>query len=171
MVIYNTWWTGTHADMGYEQTARLLEIANVGALKWSSPAQSFYEAVLKDFAQRLPIVDNQLCEVVSHMLGATSFVSHPPLAWPEFGLRLWDALQQRRYSDALDLIKKFRIPYYVYFFKAYAYSGSEGHFDKAILEMLGEPIGPPRPPARPLPVELREQIRHMLLEAGVPGVK
>lgn len=157
--------------MGYEQTARLLEVANVGALKWSSPVQSSYETVLRDFAPQLPIIDNQLCEVVSHMMGATSFVSHTPLAWPEYGLKVWDALQERRYVDALDLIKKFRIPYYVYFFKAYAYSGSEGHFDKAILEMLGEPIGPPRPPARSLSLDLREQIRRMLLDAGVPGVK
>lgn len=170
MVIYNTWWPGTNSDMGYDQTARLIEIANVGAIKWSAPNQFTYEMVLRDFAGRIAIIDNQLCEVFAHMMGATGFVSHPPLAWPEYGLTLWRCFEERRYSDALDLIRQFRMPYYKLFYKAYDYSGSEGHFDKAILGMLGEPVGPPRPPGRPLPAALLEEIRDMLVAAGVPGL-
>ncbi len=170
LVVYNTWWTGTHADMGYEQTARVLEIANIGALKWSASNQFSYEMVLRDFAARIAIIDNQLCEVFSHRMGATGYVSHLPLAWPEWGLRLWDSLESGRYDEALDLLKAFRMPYYRLFFKAYAYSGSEGHFDKAILELVDEPVGPPRPPGRLLPEALRNEMRAMLVEAGVPGV-
>jgi dihydrodipicolinate synthase/N-acetylneuraminate lyase len=170
MVVYNTWWTGTNADLSYEQTARLLEIANVGALKWSASRPSDYESVLRDFSSRIPIIDNHICEVFSHMLGATSFTSHPPLAWPEWGLNLWECLKQQRYVEATEMLKQFRIPYYHLFFKAYAYSASESVFDKAILEMIGEPVGLARPPARPLTPELREQTRRMLLEVGVPGV-
>jgi 4-hydroxy-tetrahydrodipicolinate synthase len=169
LVVYNTWWTGTQVDMGYDQTARLLEVANVGALKWSSPNQLNYEFVLREFAHQLPIIDNQLCEIYSHMMGASGFVSHLPLAWPQYGLRLWNFLEQQRYSEALELVKRFRIPYYRLFSKAYAYSGSEGHFDKAILEILGEPMGPPRPPARPLSEQLLEEIRQMVRQVGVPA--
>jgi hypothetical protein len=43
MIVYNTWWTGTNADLGYDRIARLLDIANVGALKWSSPDAFVYE--------------------------------------------------------------------------------------------------------------------------------
>lgn len=170
MVIYNTWWTGTNSDLGYDQTARLLEIAHVGALKWSAPNQFNYEMVLRDFAARVAIIDNQLSEVFSHMMGATGFVSHPPLAWPAYGLTLWSALEGHRYDEALELICRFRMPYYKLFNKAYDYSGSEGHFDKAILAILGEPCGPPRPPGRPLPAAILEEIREMLVAAGVPGV-
>jgi hypothetical protein len=69
------------------------------------------------------------------------------------------------------MLLRFRNPYYRLFFQAYEYSGSEGHFDKAILELVGERGGPPRPPGRPLPAKLVEAIRQMLLDAGVPGVK
>jgi len=171
MVVYNTWWTGTHADLGYDQIARLLSIANVGGLKWNSPSMFVYEGVLKDFSDKIAIVDNQLCEILSHMMGAVGFVSHLPIAWPEWGLRLWEHLEGRRYDEALKMLVGFRSPYYLLFGKAFAYSGSEGHFDKAILEMIGEPAGLPRPPGRPLPPGLREEIRKMLLAAGVPNVK
>lgn len=171
MIVYNTWWTGTNPDLGYEQTARLLEIANVGALKWSAARPSDFETVLRDFSSQIPIIDNHICEVFSHMMGATSFVSHPPLAWPEWGLNLWERLKEQRYVEATEMLKQFRIPYYRLFFKVYAYTGSESVFDKAILEMVGEPVGLPRPPARPLTAALREQTRQMLLEAGVPGVR
>jgi len=171
MVVYNTWWTGTNADLGYEQTARLLEIANVGALKWSASRPSDYETVLRDFSSRIPIIDNHICKVFSHMLGATSFTSHPPLAWPEWGLVLWECLKQQRYVEATEMLKQFRMPWYHLFFKIYAYTGSESVFDKAILELIGEPVGLPRPPARPLTPKLRDQVRQMLVEAGVPGVR
>ncbi|MBP88024.1 MAG: hypothetical protein CMJ64_15080 [Planctomycetaceae bacterium] len=171
MVVYNTWWTGAHADLGYDRIAKLLDIANVGALKWSSPDAFVYEGVLKSFSDKIAIIDNQLCEILSHMMGAVGFVSHPPQAWPEYGLRLWATLEEGCYAEALGMLLRFRNPYYRLFFQAYEYSGSEGHFDKAILELVGERGGPPRPPGRPLPAKLVEAIRQMLLDAGVPGVK
>lgn len=170
LVVYNTWWTGTHADIGLEGMDRLLTAANVAALKWSSPSFAVYEAVLAAYADRIAIIDNQLSEILSHMLGATGFVSHPPVFWPEYGIELWDHLQARRYDRALKLLKKLRMPYYVFFSKAYAYSGGEGHVDKAALELIGRPVGPPRSPTRPLTLELREELRQLLIRAGVPNV-
>ena len=83
MVVYNTWWTGTNADRGYDRIAKLLDLANVGALKWSSPDAFVFEGVLDSFSDKIAIIDNQLCEILSHMMGAVGFVSHPPLAWPD----------------------------------------------------------------------------------------
>jgi len=171
LMVYNTWWTGQNADIGYEGVARALEIANVGSLKWSSPAQWSYELVLRDFADQLAIVDNQVCEIFSHMLGATAFVSHPPLAWPEFGLRFWDCLEEERYADALQWVKRFRSPYTALLFKACDYTCCEAGMDKAALAMVGHPVGEVRPPARSLPPEFLDKIRQMLQGAGVPGVK
>ena len=170
LMAYNTWWTGTHADMGFDLTARLVDIANVGALKWSAPNHFQYEWVLREFAGRVAIIDNMVNEVYSHMMGAAGFVSHLPLAWPAWGLRLWDCLQRRDYGAALTLLRGFRMPYYRLSWKTFAYSGSEALFDKAILELIGLPCGPARPPARPLTAERKEEIRRMLCEAGVPGV-
>src|SRR5438093_9169638 len=167
IVVYNTWWTGTNAVMDYDLTARLLEIANIGGLKWSSPSASTYEAVLRDFSPEVAIIDNQLCEVYAHMLGACGFTSHPPLCWPEYGLRFWACLEERRYEEATELLKIMRIPYYHLFWKAIAYSGCEAHFDKAMMELVGELVGPPRPPGRPLPASFREEMRQFLERAGV----
>lgn len=171
MVIYNTWWTGAGISLDHDQVGRLLEVANVGALKWSARGQAQYDAVLISFADKLPIIDNQLCEVWSHMLGGIGFTSHLPLVWPEYGLRLWDHLQGQNYPAAVEMIRKLRIPYYQLFSRAYEYSGTEGHFDKMLLELVGIPAGPPRPPGRTLPESLREEARRMLLSAGVPGVR
>ena len=170
LVVYNTWWTGTHADIGLEGIDRLLNEINVGALKWSSPSFAVYEAVLSAYAERVAIIDNQLSEVLSHMLGATGFVSHPPVFWPEYGIELWDHLQAERYDQALVWLKRLRMPYYIFFAKAYAYSGGEGHVDKAALELVDRPVGPPRSPTRPMTSELREELRQMLVGAGVPNV-
>lgn len=80
LMIYNSWWTGQNADIGYEGVARAIEIANVGSLKWNSWAYWCYELVLRDFADRLAIVDNQVREVFSHEMGAAAGRS---------GLRCW----------------------------------------------------------------------------------
>jgi 4-hydroxy-tetrahydrodipicolinate synthase len=171
MVIYNTWWTGGGSSLDHEQVGRLLEVANVGALKWSAKNHVEYETVLCDFADKLPIIDNQLCEVWAHMLGGIGFTSHLPLVWPEYGIRLWENLQQQNYLAAMEMIRQLRVPYYELFHRAYVYSGTEGHFDKMLLGLVDMPAGPPRPPGRPLPESLREEARQMLLNAGVPGVR
>ena len=171
MIVYNTWWTGVGTDVGYDLTAKLLEIPNVGALKWSASSNWTYEQVLRDFASEIPILDNHLSEVWSHMMGAVGFTSHPPFSWPEYGLRLWEHLQQREYMQAAEMLKRFRIPYYRLYFKTMRFSGCEANLDKTALEFIGEPIGSVRPPARPITPELREEVRQLLLSAGVPGVK
>ena len=170
LMYYNTWWTGQNADLGYEGVARALEVANVQSLKWSSRSYWTYELVLRDFAKRLPIMDNQLCEVYSHMMGATGFVSHPPLVWPEYGIQLCKCLQEHRYDDALDWIRRFRIPYQALLHKACDYTCSEAGMDKTALKIAGCPLGPERPPARPLPLEYQQEIQQMLHQVGVPDV-
>ena len=171
IIVYNTWWTGVGTDVGYELIAKILDIPNVGALKWSASSSFVYEQVLRDFASEVPMIDNYLSEAWSHMLGATGFTSHPPFAWPEWGLRLWEHLQQRRYVQATEMLKQFRIPYYRLISKTMRYTGSEANVDKTALELIGEPVGSVRPPARPLTQELREEVLQLLLAVGVPGVK
>jgi 4-hydroxy-tetrahydrodipicolinate synthase len=170
MIVYNTWWTGVGTDIGREQIDRLLEIPTVASLKWSSALNSGYETVLSEYAPKVPIIDNHLSEVWATMLGATGYTSHLPLAWPDWGLTLWDNLQNKRYEEATEMLRSFRIPYYELFYKALEFSGCEAHFDKTVLDLVGFPVGPPRPPGRPLPEKLRDEIRQMLISAGVPSL-
>ena len=157
--------------MGYEQTERVFEIANIKGLKCSTQMPYVYDALMRDFTHRLAVVDNWVNEIYSHMMGAVGFTSHLPVVWPEYGLRLWESLEAERYPEALELVKRLRIPYYMFTLKAAAYSGSEGHFDKLAMELVGEIGSPPRPPGRPLPPRLRKEMRQLLIEAGVPGVQ
>lgn len=105
------------------------------------------------------------------LMGATAFVSHAPLVWPEFGLRLWDSLQEHRYADALAWIKRFRIGYTALLFKACDYTCSEAGMDKAALAMVGCLVGDVRPPARSLPTAFLDQIRKMLQDVGVSDLQ
>ena len=164
MLVYNTWWTGS-SEVTYECISEALEIANIGALKWHSPMMWSYENVIRDFAEQLPIEDNFPVEVYSHMLGATAFTSYAGLIWPEFGLRLWDCLQDGSYREAMQMVKSFRIPLNSLLFKACDYTCSEGHFSKAAFEIIGQPVGPVRPPARALPSDMYEQLRKILVQA------
>lgn len=85
--------------------------------------------------------------------------------------RLREHLEQHRYAQATEMLKQFRIPYYRLFLKTMCFSGSEANMSKSALEVIGEPVGPVRPPARPMSRELREEVLQLFLAAGVPGVK
>jgi len=171
LVVYNTFWTGPHSHIPHDDVGELLEIANVAGLKWASPEMHDYERVLRSFAHRVAIIDNQVCEIYSQMMGAVGFVAHHALFWPDYSLKLWQCLEEQRYAEVLEMLKQFRIPCTTLLFKAYQLNGCEGHFDKIVLSLLGEPVGPPRPPGRPLSREFHEQVWQMLHDAGVPGLK
>ena len=166
IVAYNTYGHGFH--MSLQTLERFGDIPQVVAIKWHSTDVIEYQAMLLRFADRFCMIDNQIMPVLSRMLGARGANLHPALFWPEWGLRLWELLEGRRWEETQAEVSRVLLPFYDIYGDAFRVTAGEGHVDKLALEMVGLPGGPNRPPTRPLPPVFRERMRSYILEIGAP---
>ena len=127
-----------------------------------------YQVALLRFAGRLGVIDNQLLPVFNQLMGGSGVNLHPALFWPEWGVKIWELLEAHRWDEAQAEINRLLLPYYQLGGEIGAYTGGEGHIDKAGLELVGLPGGRNRPPTRPLPPVFKERLRQLALEAGMP---
>ena len=170
IVIYNTHWTSYAFSFGaIEQVA---EVPAVVGLKWSTPDAGFmeFEQVVRGFADRLSIVDNQLRFVTSHILGARGIEVHVCNYWPEWGVRLWDLLENGRYAEVQSELVRVAMPFMALWKEIEHYTGGDGHLDKLCMELIGLGSSRCRPPTRDVRKQYRERARRMLLDCGVPRV-
>jgi dihydrodipicolinate synthase/N-acetylneuraminate lyase len=166
IVVYTTYWL-THRP-SLQLLERLAEIPQVAALKWGSPDIVEYQVALLRFAGRLGVIDNQLLPVFNQLMGGSGVNLHPALFWPEWGVKVWGLLESRRWDEAQAEINRLLLPYYQLGGEIGAYTGGEGHIDKAGLELVGLPGGRNRPPTRPLPPIFKERLRQLGQEVGMP---
>ncbi len=157
--------------MSLELIGRLIELPNVIALKWAAPTSLEFDRGLRQFARRALIIDNQLSFVLSHMLGGRGINTHPSNYWPQWGIRLWALLEEKKYLDAQEEISRGIVPYYDLCAEIEKYTGGEGHLDKLCLELVGLDSSRCRPPIRDIRGKFREQTRQMLRQCGVPRVR
>lgn len=172
IIVYNTFWTSTGVSL--ELANRLVEIPNVVGLKWSTsdPNWMTFEQVIKTFAHRLCVIDNQMQFVASHLLGARGFEVHVCNYWPQWGAALIKSLNQQDYSEVQNMLLKAAQPFMRLWMKIdQEYTGGDGHLDKLCMELVGLPSSRSRPPTRDIRKLYREEARRMLIEAGVPRVK
>jgi 4-hydroxy-tetrahydrodipicolinate synthase len=166
IVFYPTWWLGYHISLA--MLARLAEIPQVVAVKWSAPSPLEFQLGFRRFADTLGMIDNMLLPVLSTMLGGVGANLHPAMFWPEWGARLWQALASGDWDAAQADIELLLLPFYDIIRDVGRFTGGEGHLDKLGLELVGLSGGPTRPPTRPLPPVFRERLRRLCLEVGVP---
>ncbi len=169
MMIYNTWWNAPHMKPALLQ--RLAEIPNVVSLKWSAPSiVEFYQG-LWDFSDKFAIVDNNFMVLVSHPLGATSWITHIAGFWPEFSLSIQDALDKKDYAKVGELQRGFKNEWLDFRRHVEAVTAGEGAFIKAAMRLCGIPAGPIRLPSQSISGALYEEGRQLLLKWKVPGAK
>ncbi len=166
IVVYSTFWLGYRPSL--EMMERLIGIPQVAAVKWSSPDILEYQLLLRRFAGRIGVIDNQLLPVFTRLMGGSGSNLHPALFWPEWGVRLWALLENRQWDKAQHEINRVLLPYYEIVQQIAAVTGGEGHIDKLGLELIGLPGGRNRPPTRPLPPFFKERMREYLLGIGAP---
>ncbi len=170
LIIYNTYWTSMGVSHGMVE--RLIGLPNMVGLKWSSPDGHFlgFERVVDEFGDQVAVIDNQLRFVTSHMLGARSIELHICNHWPEWGVQLWNRLENREYDqvqrDLMDVVG----PYYRLWSEMEKYTSGDGYLDKLCMELVGLPSSRCRPPTRDVRDRFREQARQMLLDCGTPHV-
>jgi dihydrodipicolinate synthase/N-acetylneuraminate lyase len=171
IIVYNTFWTSSGVSLRLVE--RLCEIPNVVGLKWATPRTDAmeFEDVVSHFAGRLTIIDNNLLFAASHMMGARAFEVHLCNYWPEWGIRLLDDLEQRRYAAVQRALVDEAMPFYKLWVEIEkTYTSGDGYLDKLCMELIGLDSSRCRPPTRDIRTLYREPARRMLLECGVPNV-
>ena len=169
LMIYHTWWEGL--TMSLSLIDELSNIGSVNAMKWSAPEGTLYRDGLDRFAGTLAIIDNSGEHILSHVLGASGFITHLSGFWPEYPVEVWNLLNDRDYSSAKNKLSAFKWKWRKWVVKVLSYTGGEGPFIKAAMEHVGLRAGPPRPPSIRLPGHLLEEMIHLFEEAGVPTRK
>ena len=170
IVVYNTFWTSQNVSL--KMIERLCELPNLVGLKWAVPTAHFMESeqVISRFAERLCIIDNQLRFVTSHILGARGIEVHVCNYWPQWGVRLWHLLGDRKYVEVQKELVRVAMPFYSLWKEMMQYTGGDGYLDKLCMELVGLPSSRCRPPTRDVRDKFRERARQMLIESGVPGI-
>jgi len=51
------------------------------------------------------------------------------------------------------------------------FTSGDGYLDKLCMELVGLPSSHCRPPTRDVREQFREQVRQMMIDTGVPGMK
>ncbi len=171
IIVYNTFWTS--AAVSFRLIERVIEIPNVVGLKWACPRTDAmeFEDVVSTFADRLTIIDNHLMFAMSAMLGARAFEVHLCNYWPEWGIRLIDAVEAGRWQEIQLMLVREAMPFYKLWVEIEkTFTSGDGYLDKLCMELVGLSSSRCRPPTRDVRDLYREPCRAMMLETGVPGV-
>ena len=169
LILYNTFWTsiGVSTDL----VDRLLDVPNFIALKWSVPAASHmgFERLVEQYRERLHIIDNDSRFVSTHIVGARGIELHTANYWPQFGVRLWQLLEEGQYVEAQREMMRVVSPFFELWFEMMEYTGGDGYLDKLCMELVGVGSSRCRPPTRDVREKYGEKARRMLDRCGVPA--
>jgi 4-hydroxy-tetrahydrodipicolinate synthase len=168
-MIYNSFWNSVNLSL--ELIERLSALRNVVALKWAAPSSDQFTAGLHRFRDRLAILANSGLIVWAHMMGAVGFITHIGNFWPEETLDLWRLLEGRQYEKAIEKMTTFEWRWGDWVRKVMQETEGEGPFIKAAMEQVGLKVGPPRPPARAVSRQLRDELSRLFAEVVVPGAQ
>ena len=71
-----------------------------------------FEDVVHTFSSRLTLIDNHLMFALSAMLGAKAFEVHLANYWPEWGIKLIDAVDGGRWQEIQRMLVDEAMPFY-----------------------------------------------------------
>ena len=170
IMVYNTPWLVGY-NLSFDMLAALAAIEWVVALKWSHGSVYGYTRGVERFADKLAIVDNYGLAALSHMLGATGFITHLANIWPEHEVALWKQLDAGDYAGAQAELQCANWRWVDFRIKMAGITGGEANVVKAAYDLIGRRGGPVRPPTRDMSPEHRAELKALLKEIGVPGVQ
>jgi dihydrodipicolinate synthase/N-acetylneuraminate lyase len=170
IIVYNTYWTST--GVSTNMVERLVEIPNMIGLKWATDdtGRMTFEHVVSHFSDRLSIIDNQNRFLTSHILGARCIELHICNHWPQFGVRLWQLLEEQKYVEAQQEMIRVILPFMQLWAEMEQHTNGDGYLDKLCMELVGLDSSRCRPPTRDVRDKFREKARQMLMQCETPGV-
>jgi len=170
LIVYNTYWTS--AGVSFEMIEKLVEIPTMAGLKWASSdtTRMVFEHVVNHFSDSLSIIDNQNRFVTSHILGARAIELHICNHWPQFGVRMWQLLEDEKYVEAQKEMLRVILPYMQLWVEMEEYTAGDGYLDKLCMELVGLNSSRCRPPTRDVRKLYRDRAREMLVQCETPGL-
>ncbi len=171
LVVYNTYWTSTAVSI--DLATRLAEVPAVVGLKWGTYDTGFMEfaQMVTGFSERLCVIDNQNHFAMSHMMGARGFENHICNFWPEWGVKLMQVLEAKRYEEVQQMLVRVCMPFHQLWSRIEReYTSGDGYLDKLCMELVGLDSSRNRPPTRDIRERYRDSAREMLVRMGVSGL-
>jgi 4-hydroxy-tetrahydrodipicolinate synthase len=169
LMLYNTP-AATNIDFSLNDLEAFVDAGVFQAIKMSFPEAYRLRDLKQSLGDRAAVYcghDGSALE--SMIVGADGWISCVPVCFPARAVRLWDSVQRR---DPLEsLLKQWRslLPFVRFLYEPDTKVEGEPHWletTKRVLELLGHPVGPPRPPLRALPTEYDHRLRENLAELG-----
>lgn len=167
ILIYNTHWL-PHGAIYPRTFARMMDFEYVTAIKWNPPEGSAYEDIFT-MADTFNIMDNSDRPIDCHRLGGRGFLTDGVDAYPPFYLGIWDLMEEGRYNEAQSKWDSVIPDLRAFYREVTQISGGEGRVAKALSEVMGTPVGPPRPPSLPLSDDEMDRLRSMMKSWGWPA--
>lgn len=173
IIIYNTFWTAQNISFGMVE--RLADIPSVVGLKWATPRTDAmeFEDVTSHFSERFTVIDNNLLFACSAMpaLGARAFEVHNCNFWPEWGIRLIDAVTAKNYAEIARMLVEEAMPFYKLWVRIEKeFTSGDGYLDKLCMELVGLPSSRCRPPTQDVRERYRAAALAMLQQIGAPRI-
>jgi len=171
LIIYNAFWTAQ--NISFAMIERLAAIPSVVGLKWATPRTDAmeFEDVTSHFSRRFTVIDNNLLFAYSAMpaLGARAFEVHNCTFWPEWGIRLVDAVEAQDFAEVGRMLVEEAMPFYKLWVKIEKeFTSGDGYLDKLCMELVGLPSSRCRPPTRDVRDRYRDEALAMLRRIGAP---
>lgn len=165
IMIYNTWWFGP-PSLTVESMHRLRDAEHVVAIKWAVPPDADYDA-MREFASDFNVIDNSGQPVRCHRNGGAGYIDPTAAVYPAHALNVWDLCEAGRYDEANEAYESVRGPLGAFNAKSQQRSGGYREI-KALMEVMGRPVGPPRPPTLPLDAGELAELRRLVQGFGWP---
>ena len=167
IMVYNTFSPPGPNMADWRLVEFFLDLPKIIGIKWHAQQGFQYDFVYHDFADKICFYDNEIHEVYGMMMGAVGFTSHIPVFWPEYGVKLWDLLKEKKYVEALELTNKVRVPYYKLITEGWEFSSGDGIIERVACRLIGLDVGPSRKPIQPCPADIAENIKQHMINIGV----
>lgn len=166
ILVYNTyWWPG--GNILPETFHKMKDLEHVVAIKWGVPEEQDYDD-MEGLVDAFNIIDNSNQPVRCHKLGGRGFINVTAEVYPPHDLKVWELMENGEYDEAHSLFHSVNDPLTEMYVEMCGKSGGQARLKKALMEVMGHPVGPSRPPSLPASATELAQLRDLLESFGWP---
>jgi 4-hydroxy-tetrahydrodipicolinate synthase len=165
VMIYNTpWWP--YGSIYVDTFRKMADFEHIAAIKWAVPEGAEFEDIF-ELKDTFNIIDNTVQPIRNHKLGGRGYVQNELGIYPHHDLRIWELMEAGRYEEAEALFDSVVPKLRAFGEEIGNRSGHKGGA-KAIMQLMGRPIGLQRPPATALDARETAELRDLVAGFGWP---